>query len=219
MRETFDEYKETLDANVSNFHYLYSGDVISSSESVFSREMTYPHVSSTFIISLVDEIYHRSVRDMLNNSKEIIIPFDFNSTLNSDKLFTIISDLNLNPHSIFLSNFACKYINIISKSINRPFPQYFYQIKWIDFLKCHVYSSSLIGNDDSESKTLTLCVISAPIQSLVYSIQNMQYTINHSEKTHAVNYPYYKCNYKSYKIIIKDISELRNDKIDSILLK
>jgi hypothetical protein len=74
-------------------------------------------------------------------------------------------------------------------------------------------------NDDDE---LTLYVVDNSIQSLVYSLQNMDYVIepidnNNFEWKHTINYNLYDCRFNSYKISIKDVSKLRNDKINKIL--
>jgi hypothetical protein len=81
-----------------------------------------------------------------------------------------------------------------------------------------VFYSPLINDDDE----LTLYVVDNSIQSLVYSLQNMDYVIesidnNNLEWKHTINYSLYDCRFNSYKISIKDVSKLRNDKINKIL--
>ena len=60
------------------------------------------------------------------------------------------------------------------------------------------------------------------IQSLVYSIQNMDYTIesvndDNIEWKHTITYNLYDCKFNSYKLSIRDVSKLRIDKINKIL--
>jgi hypothetical protein len=64
-------------------------------------------------------------------------------------------------------------------------------------------------------------LVDSGIQSLVYSIQNMTYDIERVDEfdkwKHTINYTLYDCNYKSFKLIIKDLSKIREDKINKLL--
>jgi hypothetical protein len=78
-----------------------------------------------------------------------------------------------------------------------------------------LYYSPLIEDSGDE---IVLYISDASIQSLVYTIQNMEYEIiGGQKKNHTIKYPFYECDFNSYKISIKDISKIRDEKIDSIL--
>ena len=58
-----------------------------------------------------------------------------------------------------------------------------------------------------------------PIQSLVWSLQNMTYDIedDYGVYKHTVNYKFYHCDYNSTVVHVKNTSKLRDEKIDSLL--
>ena len=69
---------------------------------------------------------------------------------------------------------------------------------------------------------MVLYVVDKSIQSLVYSIQNMDYKIEQNDKDniewkHTMEYNLYDCRFNSYRLSVKNLSKLRNDKINKIL--
>jgi hypothetical protein len=50
-------------------------------------------------------------------------------------------------------------------------------------------------------------------------IQNMDYKVdkNKTNYLHTLDYKLYDCNYNSYKVVIKNVSKMRQDKINQIL--
>jgi hypothetical protein len=62
-------------------------------------------------------------------------------------------------------------------------------------------------------------LVDKPIQSMVWSLQNMIYDIefNYKSNSHMIKLPIYDCDFISYKIRVVDTQKLRNDKINSIL--
>ena len=67
---------------------------------------------------------------------------------------------------------------------------------------------------------IVIYVTDKPIQSLVYTIQNMDYVIKKISRkkwSHVINYPFYDCVYNSYKVVIRDISKIRENKIKDLL--
>lgn len=210
MKEKFDEYKDTLERNLINFSYLYDGDVISSINEEYKEDINNHTVSPSFIIRTFNNIYKKSFQRMVSNSKEISITQDL-SKLDGDKIFSIIDDLKIKPLYIFCSNNSKNRFGII-KSNSGPFPDYFYNIKTIYNKNYDLYYSPLIEESNDE---IILYISDSSIQSLVYSIQNMEYKID--KKNHTIKYPFYECDFNSYKISLKDISKIRDEKIDSIL--
>jgi hypothetical protein len=98
----------------------------------------------------------------------------------------------------------------------RSFPGYFYKIDSYNNINLELFYSPLIEEDKGES---IMYLVDSGIQSLVYSIQNMTYDVEkfEDEWKHTINYSLYDCNYNSYKLIIKDLSKIREDKINKIL--
>lgn len=216
MRETFDEYKETLEKNFINFTYLYDGDILFSKNLSYTETVNNHSISPSFIIRTIDKIYRQSFRNLIGKSKDIIISYDFSKNdLSSQKIFSLIDNLNIKPVYVFCSDNSKKYFGI-TKEQNGPFPKYFYNIQTIYNKNYDLYTSPMVENDDDE---IVLYVSDSSIQSLVYSIQNMEYEIvdDGLKKNHTIKYPFYECDFNSYKVVIKDVSKIRDEKIDKIL--
>jgi hypothetical protein len=216
LRETFDEYKETLERNFINFNYLYDGDIIYSKDFSYTESVPNHSISPSFIIRTIDKIYRQSFQNLIIKSTDIIINYDFcKNNLSSDKIFSIIDNLNIKPVYVFCSDNSKKHFGII-KERNVPFPKYFYNIQTIYNKNYDFYTSPMVEDSDDE---LILYVVDSSIQSLVYSIQNMEYKIvdDGLKKNHTIKCPFYECDFNSYKVIIKDISKIREEKIDKVL--
>jgi hypothetical protein len=165
---------------------------------------------------------------MISKSKEYIIPLESMNikTTGSNFMFDRISELGIKPLYIFCSDKSRKLFGISKNSDNNSaFPSYFYKIQKYISVNVDVFYSPLIKDNEDE---LVLYVVDNSIQSLVYSIQNMDYimepnmaiysfTDDNMEWKHKINYNLYDCNYKSYKLVIKEISKIREDKINKIL--
>lgn len=226
VRESFTEYKKTLEQNLINISYLYSGDVISSSELRYNEIKITPLTSPSFIINSIVDIYNHSFLQMINKSKEVIIPEESIKGKGFDgNLFDKIFELGIKPIYIFCSEKGKNLFDHIPKNTSTSaFPTYFYCIEKYVGVNVEIFYSPLIEEDSDE----TIFYISdAPIQSLVYSIQNMEYLIDSNINgfspnipdrwKHEMIYNLYDCNFNSYKISIRNISRLRNDKINKIL--
>lgn len=195
---------------------MYDGDVKSSIEMNYSKVINNHSVSPLFIIESFNYIYKESFKIVFKKSKEISIPFDLSKLdLDGDKILSLIDDLEIKPLYIFCSDKSKSRFGII-KNNTGPFPPYFYNIKKIYNKNYDLYYSPLIEEDDNE---VVLYVTDSSFQSLVYTIQNMEYNIENDgkEKNHTLKFPFYECDFNSYKISIKDISKIRNEKIENIL--
>lgn len=219
MRESFDEYKSIIESNVMSLSYLYSGDVISSTEYSYSSILNHSKTSPIFIVETIDKIYKDSINNMKKRSVTIEKSLDFNTIdVSGDWLNEIVFNLGIkgfDPKYAFIGDI--KKLGIVKNNNRRPFKDYFYSIK--DFLgqkflfnKLELFISPLI---EPESDAIIIYIVDKPIQSLVYTIQNMSYIIK--ENNHTIEYDFYECDYLCYKLIIKDISKMRDDRIDFIL--
>lgn len=204
-----------------NISYLYNGDVISSHNSCYIEIKNSPLTSPSFIINSMVNIYQESIDIMISKSKEFIIPLESLNDVGKDvNMFDKISELGIKPLYIFCSDKSRKLFGISkSKSNTSAFPSYFYPIDKYIGMNVDVFYSPLIKDDDDE---LILYVVDKSIQSLVYSIQNMVYKIEQNdmdniEWKHTMEYNLYDCKFNSYRLSIKNLSKLRNDKINKIL--
>lgn len=213
MNEIFNEYKEILESNMIGISYLYSGDVISSELKSNSENIENKMESTFFIKNTVEKIYKQSIDSMFKRSLVINKSLDFKKIdKNSEWLEVIIKSLDIDfiPKYAFVNDFS--KLGIVRNIEDRYLPSYFY---WIDKIKdTKLYRCPYINIVDDDEMVIYL--VSDGIQSMVYSIQNMEYTIE-EPNIHTIFYKFYNCNYKSYKLIIKDTQKMRNDKIDSII--
>jgi hypothetical protein len=210
MRESFDEYKSIIETNLVEISYLYSGDIISSSDENFTSNISHSKTSPKFIIDVIDFIYEKSIKTMMSSSTIIEKCLDFNKIdINGEWLDDIISDIDKSNSFVFIGDI--KRIGIHKNNNKKPFPDYFYNIKKLSN-SSKLYKCPYIDVSDDE---IVLYLVDRPIQSLVYSIQNMSYSVN--ENSHTLKYNFYKCDYLSYKLVIKDFKKMRDDKINSIL--
>ena len=158
---------------------------------------------------------------MVSKSKEFIIPLESINDIGKDvNIFDKISELGINPLYVFCSDKSKKLFGI-SKNLNNTsaFPSYFYNIDKYIGINVEVFYSPLVKEESDE---MVLYVVDKSIQSLVYSIQNMDYKIEQNDKDniewkHTMEYNLYDCRFNSYRLSVKNLSKLRNDKINKIL--
>ncbi len=220
MRESFDEYKKTIESNISNISFLYNGDVLSSTNSFYSQFKSSQSTSPSFIISTIENIYNESFKMMVDKSKTIIISKESIKLSAGGKgniIDVIMGELKLKPTYIFTSDKSKKLfttVRMLDKT--RSFPGYFYKIDSYNNLNLELFHSPLIEEVEGES---IMYLVDSGIQSLVYSIQNMTYDIVEVEDEwkHTINYSLYDCDFKSYKLIIKDLIKMREYKINQLL--
>ena len=204
-----------------NISYLYNGDVISSIDSQYSEIKNSPLTSPSFIINSIANIYQESFDIMISKSKEFVIPEESIGGLGKQgNLFDKISELGIKSNYIFCSDKGKKLFGPINSHINTSaFPSYFYSIDKYIGLNTEVFYSPFVKEDDDE---IVLYVVDNSIQSLVYSVQNMDYKIEANDKDntkwkHTMFYNLYDCRFNSYKLSIRNVSRLRHDKINKIL--
>lgn len=219
MKESFDEYRSVIESNIQRLSYIYNGDIISHFEDSYSETMSTKRESPIFIINTLDNIYEWSVKRMMEKSIEIIKVYDFkNKDGLGDWLSKIIEGLDIEgfkPANVFISDIKLLGIDTMTNK-NRPLPNYFYEVKNTYFSKFKdkliFYKNPYMEPKDDE---VILYITDKSIQSLVYMIQNMDYIINGNN--HTLKYNIYECDYSCYKLVIKDLSKMRDDKINSLL--
>lgn len=226
MRESFDEYKKTIESNFSNFTYLYDGDVKSSSDESYSEIVTHRNTSPTVIINCIIDIYNLSINNMIKNSIDYIISDDLKSLKSNainhqgsilHHLDDLHKELKFDPTYIFTSiNGRSMFLPIKSLPTNKPFPDYFYELQRYNNKGYDLYLCPVI--EDSEDE-VSIYVSDKSIQSLVYSIQNMDYVIEEYNGLykHTINYNFYDCDFRCYRLLVKDLLKIRDDKINRIL--
>ena len=202
-----------------NISYLYNGDVISSIDSHYTEVKNSPLTSPSFIINSIINIYQESFDIMISKSKEFVIPLESLGDFRQEVIFDRINELGIKPVYIFCSDKGKKLFGITkSPGTTSAFPSYFYNIDRYPHINLEIFFSPLIKDEDES----ILYVVDNSIQSLVYSIQNMDYKIepnddNNTEWKHTMIYNLYDCRFNSYKLSIRNVSRLRHDKINKIL--
>jgi hypothetical protein len=225
VRESFSEYKKTLDQNILSIDYLYAGDINSSIYPIFtySEVRNLPLTSPSFIISCIKQIYKNSFDLLKEKAVEVIIP-ESRSVDISQLLSKMDSILSHQCKYVFTSKSSYKYIGFdnISTNSNRGLPSYFYEMTRIVGAQSRIYISPEV---EELEDIFTLYATDHPFQSMVYVIQNMEYEIipestdlvNNKNWIHKISYTLYDCKFSAIKIIIKNISKIREEKINEIL--
>ena len=226
MRESFVEYKKTIELNVINCSFIYAGDVINSMNCSFQQIKNTPLTSPSFIRNCLIDIYNKSFQELVSRSKEFVIAEESlaDDGLYKSDVLSKIRNLGIDTHYWFLSENKSFQISTFSSQTDRSMPYYFYESKKYDGLNIDVLQCPLIVEDEGET---IIYATDRPIQSLCYVIQNMDYIITKCDEgvqdphlmnwKHEIKYPFYNCDYNSYKIIIKNISQIRNQKINELL--
>lgn len=239
MRESFSEYKSIIEKNLISIPYLYDGDIDFSTDDSYTQITNSPLTSPQVIINAIVKIYNESFDHIKKSSSEIVIPeeslkFPIGkwTSLDTNKLLANISiELGSHPKYIFSSERSfhrCGFDNKFVLDNKRSFPGYFYPLTKLTGLNTDVLYSPFVEDDDGE---YVLYAVDKSFQSIVYSIQNMEYSVSmvngddiknnkpyhEIEWMHRIDYKFYNCKFKSIKVIIKNISKLRDDKINQIL--
>jgi len=236
VRESFSEYKKVLDLNLIGVKYLYDGDINFSTDDTYSEVKNSPLTSPSVMISCISKIYEESFSIMKSKSKEMTISEEslkghFNNWngLGGDQILRrIAKEMGGDPKYIFLSEKTQKLFELQFNK-QSPFPTYFYPLGNTG----HNFSTKILYSpfvEDIEDEII-IYAVDESIQSLVYSIQNMDYSVkmlddsdlsnykpyHEIEWVHTIDYKLYDCNFQSLKVRIKNVSKMRHDKINEIL--
>jgi len=214
----FGKHKKTLEDFLQTVDFIYSGDVISSTDLNFCRELDHSSFSAILFRDLMIDVYQHSFDIMINKSKEIIIHRD-----NFLDIYKLMDEISINPKILFYSNSSNMNLNLGGKFLEDDdghsyLPNYFSRrFKLLsNNREVSAYYSPLIKDSIDDCH---FYLIDRPIQSMVWSIQNMSYSVNKKNKIneHNLILPIYECDYNSYKIRVVNTQKLRNDKINSLL--
>lgn len=237
MRESFSEYKKTIEKNLMGVQYLYDGDVNFSTDSQYKEIKNNPLTSPSIIINCIKKIYDESINHLILNSREVVIAEESLKCgpqwhgLDSSRIMSIIkTELGCNARYLFTSEKSYKafVFDKFKLDNNKPFPGYFYKLTELRGIHTDIMFSPLVEDIDGE---LIIYAVDKSFQSLVYSIQNMEYNVKNRninsplidkpyheiEWEHTIDYKLYDCNFKSIRINIKNVSKLRDEKINEIL--
>lgn len=214
---TFSEYKSVLESILQKVSFLYSGDIISSVEKTMSISAKHKTFSPILIRKVLEDIYNDSFREMMKKSKRI--------SLSSEKTKDVYQLLDLFNNCKYLFYSSNSKLNIDGVSLKKEsedlkdvVPTYFHQrVRLMSFGNDvgAYYSPSI---DDSEDE-FCIFISDAPIQSLVWTLQNMTYDIidDGDSNIHIVRYNFYYCDYNSIQINVKDINKIRDEIISNLL--
>jgi hypothetical protein len=213
----FDKHKKKLEEFLQSIDFIYSGDVISSNEKKIVEKFNHCSFSISLLKKIVTETYDWSIQNMFDKSEEIII---FRNSFTD--IHDIMNRLEIDTKIIFYSNNTHRnlYIgNAVSENDQNSYlPEHFNRkFKFIsNNVEVSAYFSPLITDNIDDCH---FYLVDRPIQSMVWSLQNMEYSINRgfSSNEHVIKSPVYDCDFKVYKIRIVDSQKIREEKINSIL--
>lgn len=207
-----------LDDLLSKVDFIYSGDVIKSNQMKWVKNLPHQSFSSKFLLEIINDIYEWSFNKMIENSDELIVHNSFDNPLSIDILSS--TDLGINPSIMFCSGNIFSKLNIqlsfpFSGLNNTSYLEDHFKLKFkylINNSEVSSYYSPLISDNIDDS---SIYFVDNPIQSMVWSLQNMTYDIK--DGNHIIEMPIYDCSYKAVHVRIVDTQKIREIKINSIL--
>lgn len=219
MRQ-FDNYKKTLEDHLESVEFIYSGDVISSSLLTFAEKRQHSSFSADLFKKIMIDVYDRSVKMMFDKSDELLIHRN-----NFSDIHDLINTLSFSPKLLFFSYNSDTNLNLGGNNIfnqsedghlflptyfNRQFKIMSHGIEVSSFF-CPVIDDTV---DDCH-----FYLVDKPIQSMVWSLQNIDYNISKSfsKCEHLVKIPIYDCDFRALRVRVVNTQKLREDKINYIL--
>ena len=219
----FENYKKSLEDYLQSVEFIYSGDIISSTNLRLSEKKQHSSFSADLFSKLMIEIYNLSIKKMFEKSKDIIIHRN-----NFVDVYQVIDKLHSNGFSsklLFFSNNSNSNLNLGGNNIFKEpedghtfLPTYFTrQFKMMSFgVDVSCFFCPIIEDNVDDCH---FYIVDKPIQSMVWSLQNIDYSINKSfsMNEHQIKIPIYDCDYNVYRVRVVNTQKLREDKINSIL--
>ena len=214
----FENFRKSLEDYLQKIDFVYSGDVINSIDKTYTKKLKHLSFSAEFMKEVMLDIYNYSFQKMLENSKEIVIHRN-----NFHDVYSLIGDVSLNPRIMFYSKNSNLNLNLgghlLESDDNSGYlPNYFNRrFKLMSSgVEVSSYYSPLISDSEDDCH---FYLIDKPIQSMVWSLQNMTYDIKRSfsSNNHTVKIPVYNCDYSTLRVRVINTQKLREEKINSIL--
>lgn len=216
----FDTYKKTLEDYLQSIEFIYSGDVINSTNLRFAEKKPNTSFSADLFAKMMVEIYNYSIKKMIDKSEDLIIHRN-----NFTDIHELIRSFDFSPKLLFFSSKSNKNLNLGANNFFNEsedghsfLPTYFSrQFKVMSYgIEVSSFFCPLI--DDTEDDC-HFYLVDKPIQSMVWSLQNIDYSINKSFSLneHQIKIPVYDCDFKSIRVRVINTQKLREDKINSIL--
>jgi len=215
----FDNYKKTLEDLLQSVEFIYSGDIINSNILRFVEKKSHTSFPADFFRRIIIDIYDSSIKKMFEKSEDIIIHRN-----NFSDVYDLIDKMSIRPKIMFYSKNSNLNLNLgghvleLEDGGHSYLPSYFNRrFKLMSSgIEVSAYYSPKI-----EDSTDDCCfyLVDRPIQSMVWSLQNMDYVVNKSFSTneHHVKIPFYECDYKVYRVRVIDTQRLREEKINTLL--
>jgi len=212
----FDNYKKGLENFLQSIDFIYSGDVINSVDKKYVNKLKNSSFSAQLFREMMIDIYNYSFEKMFEKSKEIII----HSSSFSD-IYELIDKIPINPKILFYSTNSQMNLGLgshLEDDGHIYLPSYFtrrFKLMSYDKEVSSYYSPLILDEVDD----CHFYLVDKPIQSMVWSLQNMNYSVNKvvSSNEHLIEIPVYNCDYEVYKVRVVNTQKFRNDKINSIL--
>lgn len=215
----FHKHKKTLEDFLQSIDFIYSGDIITSTDKKVVEKFKHSSFSASLFRKLMIEIYNYSIQNMFDKSKEIIVHRNSFSDI-----YDLMDRLKMDPKIIFYSTNSNLNLQLGSHLVEPEddghsyLPNYFTRrFKLMAYNReASAYYSPLIEDDIDDCH---FYLVDRPIQSMVWSLQNMDYSITKgfSSNEHSIKSPIYDCDFEVYKIRVVNTQKLREDKINSIL--
>jgi hypothetical protein len=215
--DDFQHHKRFLESKLIEIPFLYSGDVIKSHHITEHSVGDTDSYQEKLVNLQVENIYNWSFMQMQIKSTEIKIEKTEHITIDD-----IISKIPHHCNFMFFSNnfifeFLEPHSGHLQFEIDGVFEQFSKTFR-LNLLgrEISAFQSPLI---EDSLKQLVVYFTDKPIQSFVWTSQNMNYDIcfNQSGYKHTVSYPVYQCDYLAYRVVISDTQYLRQEKINQIL--
>lgn len=216
--DKFDNYKKSLDDFLEKIDFIYSGDVINSFEKKYIEKLKHSSFPAKLFRSSITDIYNWSVNEMIAKSKEVVI-----HRSGFSDIYDLMDKIPINPKILFYSTNSNLNLNLGSPVIESGndddyLPSYFNRrFKLMSHNReVSAYYSPLIEDNLDDCH---FYLVDRPIQSMVWSLQNMSYSVNKSFSSdeHIIKIPIYNCDYEAYKIRVVNTQKLREDKINTLL--
>lgn len=217
---SLNNFRSLLEEQLESTEFIYAGDVIDSTTSLFSKSIEGHRFSPDLVTEMLTGVYNQSFQHMADNCSEMVI-----DRRNFKDLYRVIEELSWSPTILFFS--TREGLNLELEGELPPdsgsfIPPYFskkYQLRVSSLalngpkdLEISAFFSPLIKESATES---VFYLVDRPIQSLVWSLQNMEYQIGIEQ--HILSLPVYRCNFQALKIRVVDTQRLRNNKINTVI--